>query len=217
MSEYSQGYDIFEELNEDPVKQIKKERIKNYHRSIKKAKRTSKKKNDYMDKDELYADIIMYICAARRIRHSSIKKKNIDEMIDMLNIMQEKEDILKLKYTEVISHCINQCNFRNYNDAIRNDLMSYAVVNGLDKGRRKSNKRYGTPYIFRFNPDKSNNVFSFWTQMIGNFFKQVLKDHYSQIEISKEVLNDMMTVYEIKYGKYVRDKNSFLYDGKDID
>ena len=113
------------------------------------------------------------------------KQKHYCKNADLLR------EVLKYRETGVISeqlgeylrniawHLTGHSNFRQYPFSLKEDFVSAALVK-MVKG------------IAKFNPDKSNNPFAYFTQICWNSFIYSCKEYYKQINIKKSVLENYL-------------------------
>lgn len=179
--------DSFE--GKDSTEEIKKERKKVIHRDVLKERRDKKEKRDYADKEELYHLMHDFQRTCRRIEECG-------ETEELLSRKKELQDILILSYYRIANKFIKHPNFRGYPESQKQDMINDAVVRAMQIGK-EGNVNYGIPYFARFNLDEYNNIFSFFTQQIQNFFLQFLNKQYAHENKKWEVLNKIINQHNI--------------------
>ena len=179
--------DSFE--SKDSTEEIKKERKKVVHRDVLKERRDKKEKRDYADKEELYHLMHDFQRTCRRI-------EDCGETNELLKRKKELQDILILSYYKIVEKFIKHPNFRGYSEQQKEDMAHDAVMRAMQIGK-EGNPNYGTPYFARFNLDEYDNVFSFFTQQITNFFLQFLNKYHAHENKKWENLNRIINRHNI--------------------
>jgi hypothetical protein len=173
-----------------------KKRKKVIHKNTEKEKRDKKQDNDYSDKKVLYKKMVEFQNLFNMIVEYDEDKNT--ESLDLLQEMKkEVQDFLLLEYYKIANRFVGHPNFKNYTKEQKEDMIGYALIKAMSIGL-PGNSNYGIPYFARFNTKKYNNVFSFYTQQIGNFFIQCIKDHYSYEEKKWKNLNRIIIKHNIE-------------------
>jgi len=183
-----------------------RKRKKVVHKSILKKKRTKSEKRDYVNKKRLYSLMCAWQKINRtmnklvyRIEHRQMSDKimnaNVEELKTKSGLLKNVSDELMLNYYKIGQGYIKTSNFRNYSYMHQQDMIHEAVERALNIGK-KGNKNYGTPYFARYNVKKYNNVLSFFTQQIGNFWLQNLKKHYNYQEEKQVTLHTIIDNFQ---------------------
>jgi len=171
------GIDENNELTWAKIEKKVCERKKVIHRNLEKKKRNVKNKRDYIDKHEMYENMVLFINSD--YKDTSARKFLVES------------------YYLVAKKLINSKNFYMYSQDNKNDMISESVIKGLSIGK-EGRSNYGIPYFARFDPNRTDNVFSFFSQMIGNFFIQYLNGHYEYENIKQSNLERMINDFECK-------------------
>lgn len=118
--------------------------------------------------------------------HPLAKQKHYCKNADLM------KEILNYKETGIISnqmgeylraiawHLTGHSNFRQYSFSLKEDFVGAALVKMI-KG------------VEKFNPEKSNNPFAYFTQICWNSFVYSCKEYYKQINIKKSILENYLT------------------------
>ena len=132
--------------------------------------------------------------------HKKISTKNINVDEDTHPLAKQKHycknadllrEIMEYQKTKVISnklgeylmaiawHLTGHSNFRQYSFGLKEDFVGAALVR-MVKG------------VAKFNPEKSNNPFAYFTQICWNSFIYSCKEYYKQINIKKDILENYL-------------------------
>ncbi|HPB34353.1 MAG TPA: hypothetical protein PLW61_06285 [Caldisericia bacterium] len=175
-------------LNDIPVIEEKKKRVVTIYKDTLKIERKTKEKRDFVDKQDLFKKIKRYKILQRMNHRGTIQDENKIEFKFL-------RDYLILKYREVAKKLTNHSHFRNYTTEEKEDMIAYAIIRALGIGiQGRSN--YGVEYFVRFDPEKHDNVFSFWTQVVKCFFYQYLNNYYGEKNVKQVVLQSMIDQFE---------------------
>lgn len=213
--DYEDNDIIEDEIIEKEI--VYKKRKKVVHRDVLKERKIKTEKRDYINKEDLF--LLMYdylklteeignLGRIRRFREDKLRfikgkpKKRVRKptLKEVNKIRKEIFDQLMISYHKIAAKFIKHPNFRGYTkDKIVSceDLINDSYVRALDIGKF-GNSNYGTPYFLRFNYLVSDNVFSFWTQQIGNNFLQYLNKQNSYQNKKWDVLNQIICRHNIE-------------------
>ena len=166
---------------EEDKKEKRKKKEITYNKKLKKnrAKKGIKKSNDYIDNEKLYNLVCEY--------HDLKKEINNEEILKRFN---KVEEIIILDVYKIINKYINNHNFRGYENCVKEDIKGYALEKILKS--KPWNK---------FDPKKSNAIFSFLTRTVFFLFVQYVKKHYVYKNDKQHVLHDMIVEYNAKWCK----------------
>ena len=193
------GIDI-EEVEEEIIFEETKPRKKALHYNLLKKTRSSKK-GDYFDKKYVYYIYVKYkrCRAIKKMIENRQDKKNSLDIINTNVISLYKE--LVQNYTNIALKNINHINFRSIPESLKKEMVGDAVMRGLESGTRESNENFGTPYLMRFDEYRSDQIFSYWTQIISNFFIQYLIAEKHQIDIKHLNLQTIIGKFNTLWSK----------------
>jgi len=172
------SYELLKFLGLNVLRKEKKSEVPIIHRDTLKKRRDKKEKRDFVDKKELFDLIVKY-------KELCLKDKENDELS---NERLKLRKILMINYVKIAEKLLKHTHFRKYPDDVKCDLLSESLVASLSIGKDKKNKNYGIEYFARFNHEKYDNVFAFWTQQIKNFYYMYLKKEYKYVNTKWESL-----------------------------
>jgi hypothetical protein len=130
------------------------------------------------------------------IRDSNFDKSKLEKLRD--TVYSELADM----YSTLIDHKVLHKSFRWYPDWFKNELKSDAYCRGMGTGVMENNKNYGIPYFLRFDIEKSEEPFSWWTKQVTNFFIQYIKDEYTEGNIKRANFDSMQIQYNQKWARH---------------
>lgn len=195
-------YDLFS-LNKNEVisePKEKKKRKKAYHNNLPKFNRKSKK-SDYIDKQYIF-DCFSTYQSLIELNGLIIHRKDKEWSKKVLSIHIKKYyDILVDNVIRLVNKMSRHPNFKGYPEAFKQDLIQDCLCRMLDTGQRESNEFYGVEYFLRFDVNRSENIFSYWTQISANFFIQFIQKHYKNENIKQDSLHELISAYDSKNAK----------------
>lgn len=175
-------------LNDIPVIEEKKKRVVTIYKDTLKQERKTKEKRDFVNKQDLFKKVKRYKILQRMNHRGTIQEEHKIEFKFL-------RDYLILKYREVAKKLTNHSHFRNYTNEEKEDMIAYAIIRALGIGLQ-GRSNYGVEYFVRFDTEKHDNVFSFWTQVIKCFFYQYLNNYYGEKNVKQVVLQSMIDQFE---------------------
>ena len=186
--------DILDWLEEEVTEERHKKEKEgpNLHGDLLKEERKVKEKRDFINKSDLYEKLKRYKVLQFEKFKNEIKKE------DEIEYSFLRKYLIK-KYSQMATKLLNHGRFRFYQQADKDDMFQDAVLKALNIGM-KGKSNYGREYLCRFNFDKHNNVFAFWTQMIIMFFFQYLNSGTEFSDMKQFVLRDMVANFESEWG-----------------
>lgn len=179
--------ELLEFLGIDEIKpRVRSTEVPIVYKDTLKKRRDRKEDRDFVDKKELYDALVAYkgMCYNDKEKGKVSKER------------KELRDFLMLHYIEIAKKLMNHTHFRNYDENKKSDLLQEALLDALSIGKDTKHPRYGVEYFARFNHEKYDNVFAFWTQQIKNFFYKFLKWEYKYINTKWESLEMFKDQYQ---------------------
>lgn len=176
-------HDIYSNNKQQEIIEIKT-RKKAFHNNLPKIKRKSAK-SDYVDK--VYTFDCFVLWKNLNDLYHIIKDRTDKEWSKMVIDKHRKKyyDILLNITMKIVYKMLRHPNFKSYSEADKQDMAQDCIMRMINTGLREENEYFGIPYFLRFNPDRSDNIFSYLTQQISNFFLQHLIKHYDHENIKQ--------------------------------
>ena len=125
--------------------------------------RANKKSEHYVDNKKLYAEMVEYLNSVKEAEESGADKPRIPEYIG--------ECLLKIS-----NRLSTRPNFINY--TYRDEMISDGIENCLQ-------------YVHNFNPEKSDNPFAYFTQIIYYAFLRRIQKEKKQAHVKNKIIENM--------------------------
>ena len=132
-----------------------------------------KQRNNYIDRNELHSEMKVY-------KDTGVISERLGQL-----------------FITMVDHILGHSNFRNYTQAVREEMKSYALLllvkysHNCDAYQRDARQ-----------------VFNYLSTVTFNAFKQVLQKYYKQLNLKRELEQQYLDLMASTYG--VKIKNDYI-------